>query len=57
MKSQSIYEAAHKGDFDYIRSKVEEDYKLLLVTDSVGIKCLPIKIFFSTIYVISIYIT
>lgn len=42
MTSQTIYEAAHKGDFEYVRSKLEEDANLLLVIDSVGIKCLQI---------------
>lgn len=39
-KNYSIFEAAHKGDFEFVRTKLEEDPNLLHQRDSVGISTL-----------------
>lgn len=35
-KEYSIFDAAHKGDFEFISAKLEEDPNLLHQTDSVS---------------------
>lgn len=37
MVVDSVYEAAHKGDFDYVREKLEGNPKILHETDSVSL--------------------
>lgn len=56
MSSQSVYEAAHKGDYDYVRSKVEEDSKLLLTTDSVSTNSLCVLLSKQTIYCCRVHV-
>lgn len=38
MVTKSVFEAAHKGDFEFVREKLEESPKILHETDSVSIK-------------------
>lgn len=37
MARNTIYDAAHRGDFDFVSKKLEEDPKLLEALDTVSI--------------------
>lgn len=42
MASKTIYESAYNGDYDYVKSKLDEEPSLLTKLDEVS-KCLLLK--------------
>lgn len=52
--SISLFEAAHKGDFDFVKSKLEKDPALLKQKDSVSSKTHFLQPYISYQYLLSL---